>query len=206
MSTSAALSQKPSPNKKPESERNLHGQGKRRATHHQRLFKENHGHVDDSNANGEVNSSSEMTSGGAKKRSLLIGKKMRFYQRSKMLPTSKNTFRKVLNQRFEILKQAGQFKRYVPVRNPHKKNQSKSSTQENIIESFSISKQALALAHQIYGYYMSLNLKTAQTIRQNTEGITVSAGMLDLASELNTRYIGPKWKMSLVSLDQESTD
>ena len=140
--------------------------------------------------------------------------KIWWYQNSSRLPTSSNTLKKELCQLFNIMKDAGMLRTDDELEDPTKKPRVSSSLTVSskkakakgapIVEGFSISKEALQNVHQLLTHYMGEILKTAQTICQNGQKMTVRPDILDLSLILTNKQMGPKWNMQLEAV--ASTD
>lgn len=154
-------------------------------------------------------SSTSPTSNALVRRATLAKRrqKIRFYQQSKYLPTSPNTFKKALCQTWGILNAEGQITTGMDFPAIDEQDYVKQENEKlnRILSGFSITKEALHALHGLHVMYIGEVLKTAQLISQNMGRITVKTNILDLAEHMVREKMGPTWNMCLEK-KTETTD
>lgn len=133
--------------------------------------------------------------------------KIKFYQNNNQLPTSENTLKKELRQLFAILRDGGYLRSDAILDDPHKKSRKKNKDDglrgPNVLQSFSISKDALQNIHELHTCYMGEVLKSSLMMCQNSQKMIIKPNILDLACIITNKQIGPEWNMELVPIDKE---
>lgn len=133
--------------------------------------------------------------------------KIKFYQNNNQLPTSENTLKKELRQLFAILRDGGYLRSDAVLDDPHKKSRKKNKDDGlrglNVLQSFSISKDALQNIHELHTCYMGEVLKSSLMMCQNSQKMIIKPNILDLACIITNKQIGPEWNMELVPIDKE---
>jgi hypothetical protein len=142
-------------------------------------------------------SSSIKGEGKVRKRSAVKRRqKIRFYQTSTLLPTSRTTFFRAIKQAYEILKESGYIKEEETRGDRKRSNVSPS-------KKFAITKDALIKLHEMWSIYLSWIIMRAQEISDNNDKVIVKSKILDLAHHYVTQQKGPRWNMKLKPLHEK---